>query len=336
MKKAGMLLLVLMMGMVGCTEKDLKQVKIMLIKHMEKHPGGFIDKMFHPRSVLVEVMEKPGAGYWFQDRTEKAFCHAIEGQNIRKMERLLGKGLDINRQGKDGMTFLIYAYLKEKKESYRYLLEHGADPNIIAQGEIVVNKAIPFDFHDSALTLAVCDYNDSFYLSQCLKHGGDPNTAIDDLHILYGALQSGRNALAHVKLLVEAGADVDGMRKKKTDSTPFISAIDSKTEAAYYLLQQGARLDNRDFIVKKVNNAFRLKREAYVGEGLTNYDWMVKLKTELERRGFDFSQSNVERIHRKEREEGRRRDEEYQKTHPTPKPTGYVPPPLDYPPIQLK
>jgi ankyrin repeat protein len=52
--------------------------------------------------------------------------------HIGRIERLLGRDVDINCQGKFGQTPLFEAALTGQLEAVRFLLNHGADPRILS------------------------------------------------------------------------------------------------------------------------------------------------------------------------------------------------------------
>ena len=52
--------------------------------------------------------------------------------HLGRIERLLGRDVDVNCQGKFGQTPLFEAALAGQLEAVRFLLNHGADPRILS------------------------------------------------------------------------------------------------------------------------------------------------------------------------------------------------------------
>lgn len=245
------------------------------------------------KSLAVEELRQHNAEYWFANQKEAEFCHAIEWGDTDKMERMLREGLNINQQGKDGITFLIYSFFKKNKKSYEFLLKHEADQSIIMAGGVKLDSRLPFNFKYSSLSLAAGEEEDPYYLELGLKNGGNPNAHIERL-IIYDAINA--QSLTNVQLLVEAGADVDGLVKAIDRSTPLENAVfGGKYSIVYYLLLKGANPElNRDSIIFTMNNMLTRINQRECKE---------KVKKILEARGFDFSDENMERIKEKTRRE---------------------------------
>lgn len=58
-----------------------------------------------------------------------SFSKAIVAEDLKKMERYMEMGLDLNKAGEDGITLLYLALVKRKYESFCFLLKKGADPD---------------------------------------------------------------------------------------------------------------------------------------------------------------------------------------------------------------
>jgi ankyrin repeat protein len=269
-------------------------------------------KLSAKSSLLVYLMSKHKADYWFANEKEISFCHAIEWDDTNKMGKMIKAGMGINTRGKDGMTFLIYSYLKVNKKSYEFLLEHGADPNtIMVTSEKVEGRVSKLETELSALILAAKDKEDPFYLKLCLEHGGNPNTVIytnlGGRHIIYDALGS----ITNLKLIIEAGADINGLDKDQWGSTPLSESIFAdRYDIAYYLLGKGADPEiNKDHIIWGIYNG-------NLGSLQTvQIEYKEKVKKILEDRGFDFSPENLKKIEERKAEREKKLAEEYKKKH---------------------
>lgn len=254
---------------------------------------------------VVDLLRRHKADHWFSERRDIEFCKAIEWGDTNKMGRMLREGLDINKKGKNDMNFLIYSYLRQKKNSYKFLLENGADPNLFMN---VCEKPsgwnLEFRYYKSALSFAADD-DDPFYLEEALKHGGNPNLEIPDndgdkMHILYIAIH-GRN-LTNVQLLVEAGADVNGGKKEGSITSPLSVALGNRAyDIAYYLLQKGVNpeIAKKDIIweinsfltaTKKISKEEFMKMDDWERGFITleQIEWRDKVIEILESKGYKF------------------------------------------------
>ena len=52
--------------------------------------------------------------------------------HLGRIDRLLGRGVEVNCQGKFGQTALFEAALMGQVEAVRFLLDHGADPGVLS------------------------------------------------------------------------------------------------------------------------------------------------------------------------------------------------------------
>lgn len=208
------------------------------------------------RDLLILLLMRHNGSYWFTNRTEIEMCGAIDWENTNKMKKLIEKGLNINAQGKNGITFLIYSYLKAKKKSFKFLIENGADPNLFMITEEKTGNRTFSGFHFSAFSLAVEDNEDSYYLEQIVKNVKDLNATIPGnidekpIYLIYRAILLSK--LTNVILLVEAGANPD---PKNDGDTVEAALLADNYEMAYYLLQKGVNpLPSKDSIVNFITN----------------------------------------------------------------------------------
>lgn len=265
------------------------------------------------KSLFVEALRRHDAYYWFSDKKDIEFCGAIEWDDTNKMEKMLKEGLGINKQGNEGMTFVIYSFLKNKKKSYEYLVEHGADQNIPINVEEKLDNGWSLNGKETSLSLAVGDLEDTFYLETGLKYGGNPN-AVVGVHLLHDALSI--HSFTNVQLLINAGANIDGLYETNKGGTPLSHSISSSQyDIAYYLLQKGANPELvKDSIIFYMYNygtiRLNLEKESPSYEERTHAEWYEKVKKILEDRGFDFSFENFERIKEKNAENLKKRMDE--------------------------
>lgn len=174
---------------------------------------------------------KSDASSQFSDPKVRELAEAACQGNTGRIEALIADGVDVNGQGKDGVTPLIFA-MTHNKDGVRYLLEHGANPN---------QQTIK---GQSAMRLAArCP--DSDYLRMVLKHRGNPNLVCnvkDGFFRLaptafYDAIIVGPPE--NVRLMIRAGADINS--RDHSDITPLMCAgLSDRFDIVYILLELGA------------------------------------------------------------------------------------------------
>ena len=77
------------------------------------------------------------ASDFYTQAWQLAVCQAIADQDQDKLVELLkSKEHDINAIGKDGMTFVCWAYLQGNLEAYKYLLLNAASPDVAITTEL--------------------------------------------------------------------------------------------------------------------------------------------------------------------------------------------------------
>lgn len=109
---------------------------------------------------------------YFTDPKVIALCRAIEANDLAEMERLVQAGADVNARGKGNMTPLLWAFPDNHLPRFKWLLEHGADPNVKIESEFNTRGfMVPGD----AVTHFVCKTAFPGYFDAVFEHGGDPN-----------------------------------------------------------------------------------------------------------------------------------------------------------------
>ena len=182
---------------------------------------------------------------FFTDQGVLSLCRAIEGRNLREIERLVKSGVDVNARGRGNMTPLLWAF-PMGEEVFAKVLELGGDPNIkltetrlppvFVKGRSVMSLA-------ASPTPVVCAWGDiptNSNLKLVLEHGGDPN--IEDLDgntPLFYLTDDSHELRARIRLLLDAGADVN--HRNKRGITPLISwYCSTKKGSVLRLLEAGA------------------------------------------------------------------------------------------------
>lgn len=242
------------------------------------------------RFMLVKILMKHEARYWFTNSMEIEMCSAIDWENTNKMKKLIEKGLNINAQGKNGITFLIYSYLKAKKKSFKFLIENGADPHLIMITQEKRNNLDLSGVEYNALILAAEDWGDPYYLELILKNGGNPNfSLLDDtheIHLIYSVMRV--ESLTNLILIVEAGANPD---PENDGNTVAFALLKDNYEMAYYLLQKGVNpLPSKGSIVNFITNEtyvrFKTGKEFFSPKELKDIEMRDKVIDLLEMKGI--------------------------------------------------
>jgi len=111
------------------------------------------------------------AADFFTDPQVVALCDAIAANDVARMKELIAAGADVNARGKGNMTPLLWAFVDNKPERFRLLLEAGANPNVYIESDFGNRQA--FSPGDSVTHMACRSTFDHFW--PVFEHGGDPN-----------------------------------------------------------------------------------------------------------------------------------------------------------------
>ncbi len=165
-----------------------------------------------------------------------ALVHAAETGDVKTIDELVTKGIDVNARGRGNVTPLVCTYIAHNFDGFDRLLKHGANPNLLD----AIGRAIVLD--------AAMD-QDSRFLRRALESGGDPNLVNvgNRYHItstpLFYAIGQGR--MENVRLLVAAGANVH--QQEDNHATPLSEAlIHGNFEIAMLLIKAGADIHAKD------------------------------------------------------------------------------------------
>jgi ankyrin repeat protein len=183
---------------------------------------------------------------------------AISKNDTNQIEYLIKKyKLDLNHRDDDslGMTLLYWAIYNDKKNSFKKLLDLGADPN----------------FMDSLSTVPVISRAaanpNTDYLKDCLLHHGNPNiiSLYDkngspyfsplDAAASGGNFTNEKNFVSNIELLIRYGADVNYSKDYYVPLTT--SLVHSRYEKALILLKNGA--DPQKVRIIKLNSTDTIK-----------------------------------------------------------------------------
>jgi uncharacterized protein len=179
---------------------------------------------------------------YFTDPQVIALCRAIEASDLAEMERLVQAGADVSAQGKDKMTPLLWAFPDNQLPRFKWLLEHGANPNVVVEGEFNTRQSISIG---DSVTFMSCKSSFPGCFEAVFDHGGDPNIR----HT--GPLGFGHTALfavitrgwgdkaAKIRRLIDLGADINA---PAMGTTPVMQAVSwgGQFDLALGMLKAGA------------------------------------------------------------------------------------------------
>ena len=182
-------------------------------------------------SIMLIACDKETKEYnkmmYFQE-TAKLLEQSIEHDDAIGVAKAIKAGENPNTQGLHGVTPLIMAVGKLKKQAVAELLRHGASTE---QRDIE---------GDNAVTLAIRAYKkEPQLLDMVLKAGGNPNTLFPNSDPVIVRFLNDYNFDA-VRYLKKAGADIDA-RNRSGDPLVISYGISEDWDAVWTLLDLGAQ-----------------------------------------------------------------------------------------------
>lgn len=161
-----------------------------------------------------------------QDAGLLALAQAIERDDAVGIRQAIDRGASVNGRGRGGITPLLYAMSQQKIAAMKALVAAGADPLADAPGLM-----------ESPLGTAAASSNPAL-LRALLDAGCDPATVSERAApLLILAIDAGR--LDNVRLLIEAGADID--TSDAAGNSALVEAfLNMEYDLLYWLLERGA------------------------------------------------------------------------------------------------
>jgi ankyrin repeat protein len=181
----------------------------------------------------------------FQNTPAWTLAKAVEAGDVKKIkEEILQKKVSVDYQeSRFGQTLLMLAIFNNEYDSAKILLELGANPNLHAT------------FKGKTSVIVAADNDDPKYLKLLLNYRGDPNSIENVFSGPKKRIASERNSalttaivpsimgkknLEKVKLLVEAGADINYTKKGIIQTALAEALIQEQMDIALYLIEKGA------------------------------------------------------------------------------------------------
>jgi len=179
---------------------------------------------------------------YFTDPKVVALCKAIEANDLAEMERLVQAGADVNVQGKDKMTPLLWAFPDNHLPRFKWLLEHGANPNVVVKGDFNSRQSIS---RGESVAFMACKTSYPGYFEAVFDHGGDPNIrhtgplGFSQTPLFAVITRGGGDKAAKVRRLIDLGADMNAL---SNGGTPVMQAVSwfGQYELALIMLEAGA------------------------------------------------------------------------------------------------
>ncbi len=186
---------------------------------------------------------------YFTDPQVIALCRAIEANDLAEMERLVKVGADVNAQGKDRMTPLLWAFPDNQLPRFKWLLEHGANPNVVVESDFGTKGQIPAG---ESVTHMACKTSFTGYFDAVFDHGGDPNqpfvklsgfgNTIHEPPLMAIIKAGGRKRVEKLKRLIALNADMNAL---SDGVTPPMQAASWFTQNDLVLIMLNAGADFR-------------------------------------------------------------------------------------------
>lgn len=168
---------------------------------------------------------------FYTDDVQIAFVKSVGKKDVARMRKWLALGGDVNAVGKEEMHPLFWAMSKKSLVGFEFLLENGSNP----EASISLSGG-KFSYDVYNLALGAEDFS---YLELLLKHGMDPNRpiAFNGNTVMHTAITS--NRMEQVRLLVEAGANLNHQDDSNETAIKKASSINNYTMVLLFL-ERGA------------------------------------------------------------------------------------------------
>jgi ankyrin repeat protein len=199
----------------------------------------------------------------YANTSARELAEAAGNGDVKLIEKLASKGVDVNSAGNNGMPVLFWPLREQNKKGFQKLLEMGANPNYQWST-------------GSSITELVAGIEDIDYLKMVLKAGGDPNliNSKSNKPPIFQAVKFG--LLDSIKILLDSGADIDNATNSAGETPIFDALALGDYRTALFLAKSGANLKVTDTWGNPVG--FSLKNRLDIPEsGDSNYKYYKEL-----------------------------------------------------------
>lgn len=230
---------------------------------------------FALRPLLTVVLISLSAGCSGDRRIHKLF-KAIDAGDASTVDAVLDdETFDLKSTQDSGAQYLFHAMAARNKAIYVKLLEKGASPNRCdSSGKCIMNQS--------------AEEEDSYWLSEALAHGGDPdvlntgNRHVPNSTPLFYAIYKRR--VENTKILIDASADLN--HRNSFGLAPLREAAgNGKYESVVALLEAGADPSQADKHGHSLVDWFKGRDETLVPDS-DQIKWFHKAREILIDRGF--------------------------------------------------
>lgn len=249
------------------------------------------------QETLADKSKMMGNDYrLYQSTPAWALAKAVEAGDIEKIkEEVLQKKVSVDHQeSRLGQTLMMLAIFNSEYDSVKTLLELGANPNQHDK------------FKGKTPVIVAAGNADPKYLKLLLAYKGDPNSIENVFSGPKKRINSGRNSaltkavlpsvmvkknLENVKLLVEAGADINYTKKGIIQTALAEALIQDQMDVALYLMEKGAdytkaitptAIEGADVTV------LQILRKSIIDLDSEQYKKKMEVITFLKSRGLDY------------------------------------------------
>lgn len=183
---------------------------------------------------------------YFEDKEVVKLCRAIEADDVEQIDQLIAAGVNVNAEGKQGMTPLLWAFPGNHSERFIRLLKAGADPNVYVASDFGTKGAIR---SGDCVTILAAKSPFMSHFSAVMGHGGDANARNSNTQesVLLAVIRSGKaDAKDRIGLLIEHHVDLNNV--EGSGKPPVIEAVSwfAQFDVALLMLEHGA--DHRAYI----------------------------------------------------------------------------------------
>lgn len=187
---------------------------------------------------------------------------AIQKGNESQARTLLADGLDLNIQGEEGITPLLWLIMEKDKPATQLALRLGASPNYVAgMGASAVYITAGASSPD--------------WLEMMLNAGGDPDACDSNkVPALFAAI--GEDRWDTIRLLVDRGANIN-LKDGPGRNSALYAAYLNKYDIVYWLLGKGA--DYRQYDAVGSDLAWSVEDSLSLMDTKSGrYPWAIKVK----------------------------------------------------------